>query len=407
MEFQHIQILNVSLRFDEKEIPVGRLAIKSGRIYFEYDAVFARSNIQLSPYRLPLQEGVIENTDTTFDGLFGVFNDSLPDGWGKLLVDRALRARNIAFESLTPLDRLSFVGNQGMGALVYTPEQHFETPRGVEIDLQTIAKEINEVIAGTTSKVVEKLQAFGGSSAGARPKILVGFDRATNSLISGVDELPQDHEAWLIKFPSSEDSEDIAQIEQAYAVMAKMAKVEMSETQLFVSGGKQFFGTKRFDREKGTRLHLHTAAGLLHSSHRYPSLDYSDLMSLTWQLTEDFRQVEMVFRLCCFNVLLHNRDDHSKNFSFVMDENGKWKFAPAYDLTFSFGPGGEQSTTVMGEGGNPNTKHLLELAEEFQIKKAEDVVNEVKYAVAKWPQIAEETGVTPESRKLVERHLLG
>jgi len=407
LKFQHIQILNVSFRFDEKQTLIGRLATKNGRIYFEYDAQFLKSNTQISPYRLPLQNGLIQNTDTTFDGLFGVFNDSLPDGWGKLLVDRALRARNVAFESLTPLDRLSFVGNRGMGALAYSPEQHFEAPSAITVDLQSLAKEINEVISGTASEVIEKLQVFGGSSAGARPKILVGYNRSSNSLISGVDELSTDYEAWIIKFPSSSDPEDIAQIEQAYAIMAKLAQIQMSETQLFTSGMKQFFGTKRFDCENGKRLHVHTAAGLLHSSHRYPSLDYRDLMSLTWRLTEDFREMEKVFRLCCFNVLAHNRDDHSKNFSFLMDQKGEWKFAPAYDLTFSFGPGGEQSTTVMGEGKNPTMKHLFELADEFQIKKPSIVINEVRESINQWPKIADNSGVTSESKKLIAKHLQG
>lgn len=406
MEFKHIQVLSVALQFGEVRIPVGRLATKNGRIFFEYDAEFASNNIEISPYKLPLQNGLIENSETTFDGLFGVFNDSLPDGWGKLLTDRALRAKGIAPESLTPLDRLSFVGNRGMGALVYSPEQYFDRPHATEIDLLTIAQEVNQVVEGAPSDVIEKLQAFGGSSAGARPKILVGYDAASDSLISGTNEFPESYEAWLIKFPSSSDPDDIAQIEQAYAVMAQTAGIEMTETHLFQAKGKQFFGTKRFDRINGNRLHMHTAAGLVHSSHRYPSLDYRQLMNLAWRLTEDFREMEKVFRLCCFNVLAHNRDDHSKNFSFVMDEKGTWRFSPAYDLTFSFGPGGEQSTTVMGEGKKPNQEHLLQLAGEFELKNPTSVLEEVRSAVATWSDVATNVGVSEESKKLVAKHLL-
>ncbi|MFT4682498.1 MAG: serine/threonine-protein kinase HipA, partial [Flavobacteriales bacterium] len=203
MKFRHIDILNVSLRFKKTETLVGKLATKDGRTYFEYDARFMESGIQISPFNLPLKSGLIRNEDTTFDGLFGVFNDSLPDGWGKLLIDRAMRDRNVAHQSLTALDRLSFVGKRGMGALIYSPEQHFETQEIETIKLDAIAQDVDEVLKGSVTEVIERLQAFGGSSAGARPKILVGYDRNTNSLISGTDNLPAHSEPWIIKFPSS------------------------------------------------------------------------------------------------------------------------------------------------------------------------------------------------------------
>ncbi|MFT5920220.1 MAG: serine/threonine-protein kinase HipA [Granulosicoccus sp.] len=407
MKFRHIDILNVSLRFKKTETLVGKLATKDGRTYFEYDARFMESGIQISPFNLPLKSGLIRNEDTTFDGLFGVFNDSLPDGWGKLLIDRAMRDRNVAHQSLTALDRLSFVGKRGMGALIYSPEQHFETQEIETIKLDAIAQDVDEVLKGSVTEVIERLQAFGGSSAGARPKILVGYDRNTNSLISGTDNLPAHSEPWIIKFPSSSDPPDIAQIEYAYALMAKAANVEMTETQLFSGNRGRYFGTSRFDRQGEDRLHTHTAAGLLHSSHRYPSLDYSDLMNRTLYLTHDHRELEKVFKLCCFNVLAHNRDDHSKNFSFLMNEIGNWTFAPAYDLTFSFGPGGQQSTTVMGEGQSPKRSHLSQLAAEFNLKKYERVIDEVENAISNWATFASEANVSPTSKKLIAKYLSG
>jgi serine/threonine-protein kinase HipA len=353
-----------------------------------------------------LQSSLIENEDAAFDGLFGVFNDSLPDGWGKLLVDRALLAKGIPHQSLTPLDRLSLVGSHGMGALKYRPEQYFESQSATTIELDTVASKVQDVLEGNASDIIEELLAFGGSSAGARPKILVGYCKETEHIISGTDELPEGYDHWLIKFPSSTDATDIAQIELAYARMAKEAGIEMSETRLFDGkSGHSFFGTKRFDRNSEKRLHMLTAAGLLHSSHRFPSLDYSDLMNATLHLTKDHREMEKVFRLCCFNVLTHNRDDHSKNFSFLMDANGEWKFAPAYDLTFSFGPGGHQSTMVLGEGKAPNRTHLQKLASEFGLKKGNVIIDDVETAVGKWSEMATESGVTPNSVKVVSIHL--
>jgi serine/threonine-protein kinase HipA len=406
MDFSKVAILNVVLNFGSGDVPVGRLATKNGRIYFEYDPAFLESGLNISPFKLPLKGGLIRNEDTTFDGLFGVFNDSLPDGWGKLLTDRALRASGIPHESLSPLDRLSFVAGNGMGALKYHPEQFFGPSSYRTVNLDRVAADVNAVLQGSATDVIAELQAFGGSSAGARPKILVGYREADGHIISGTDDLPPDHGHWLIKFPSSSDPEDIAQMEQAYAIMARMAGVEMNRTRLFPgSEGKAYFGTERFDRTGGKRLHMHTAAGLLHSSHRFPSLDYSDLMHLAQQLTHDHREVLKVFRLCCFNVLAHNRDDHSKNFSFLMDGQGNWSFAPAYDLTFSFGPGGHQSTMVLGKGNAPDRKHLVKLAGEFSIKKPERIIDEVETAIRKWPHIAKETGVTAESAKMVSAYL--
>jgi len=406
MDFTKIEILNVVLNFGAGDVPVGRLATKNGRIYFEYDAGFLGSGMHISPFKLPLRMGLIQNEDATFDGLFGVFNDSLPDGWGKLLMDRALRTSGIPHESLSPLDRLSFVANNGMGALKYHPAQFMGVSSARAVSLDRVAADVSAVLQGSAAEVIDELRAFGGSSAGARPKILVGFREADGHLISGTDDLPPDHGHWLIKFPSSSDPEDIAQMEQAYALMAKLAGVEMGRTRLFPgSEGKAYFGTERFDRTAGKRLHMHTAAGLLHSSHRFPSLDYRDLMLLAQQLTHDHREVLKVFRLCCFNVLAHNRDDHSKNFSFLMDEQGNWSFAPAYDLTFSFGPGGHQSTMVLGEGNTPDRTHLRKLAEEFSIRKPEHIIDEVEIALRKWPDIAKETGVTADAVKMVAAYL--
>ncbi|WP_245921883.1 type II toxin-antitoxin system HipA family toxin [Bowmanella denitrificans] len=159
------------------------------------------------------------------------------------------------------------------------------------------------------------------------------------------------------------------------------------------------FGTKRF--------HMHTACGLLHSDFRTPALDYEDLLTLTGMLTRDVREVEKMFRLAVFNVLTHNRDDHAKNFSFLMAEDGQWTLSPAYDLTFSSGPGGEQSTTVMGEGRAPGVEHLLKLAKEANIKKprAEDIIQSVQSSLTGWPKLAKQYGVSRANIALISKKL--
>ena len=221
-----------------------------------------------------------------------------------------------------------------------------------------------EVLDGTSDDVLAELIALNGSSAGARPKALIGVNDKRDHIIHGVHDLPAGYTPWMVKFPNSQDGLDAGAIEYVYALMAKEAGVSMPDVHLFpAKRGTGYFAIKRFDRDGDKRYHMHTACGLLHSDFRTPSLDYEDLVALTGMLTRDVREVEKLYQLAVFNVLAHNRDDHSKNFSYLMDSQGRWKISPAYDLTFSSGPRGEQSTMVMGEGRNPNTIHLLKLAQ--------------------------------------------
>jgi serine/threonine-protein kinase HipA len=178
----------------------------------------------------------------------------------------------------------------------------------------------------------------------------------------------------------------------------------MMPTYLFpAKKGAGYFGVERFDRVHDKRLHMHTVSGLLHADHRLPSLDYEQIIRATLALTRNVQEVEKILRLAAFNIFAHNRDDHAKNFSFLMDDKGSWNVSPAYDLTFSGGPGGEHSTTVMGEGKRPGKEHLLMLATKIGIAKplANSIIDEVKDAVQQWPIHAEEAGVTKASKKII------
>jgi len=345
--FKNTIVIHVYFIRGEKKIPMGRLAIKERKIFFEYTAEFIKTRLELSPLKLPLKPGVIVCEDRLFDGLFGIFNDSLPDGWGRLLLDRKLMKLGFNPGDLSPLDRLCYVGKHGMGALVYEPEIDGVVQQTHE-DLDEIANEILQFQEKDDDQFVDDLLAMNGSSAGARPKIVVNLDGAN----------------WIIKFRSSIDPKDIGPIEYAYHLMAKEAHLTIPGAKLFPSKkGPGFFGVKRFDRVAGNRLHMHTVSGLLHVDHSIPSLDYETIMKATLWLTKDAREGEKQFRVAVFNILAHNRDDHAKNFSFLMDEKGVWQVSPAYDLTFSSGPSGEHCTTVMGEGKNLTIAHIVKLAE--------------------------------------------
>lgn len=379
MTFTPQNLVYIYYKSSEARQLMGRLLLKNRKIFFEYDATFIKRGLELSPFKLPLKTGVISSTDQTFEGLFGVFNDSLPDGWGRLLLDRKLLSSGLSPGSLSPLDRLCFVGSSGMGALSYAPE-NTSSSITLKVDLDEIDYEVQSTLE-ENDQYVDELLALGGSSAGARPKILLRID----------------NDDWLIKFRSSLDPRDIGTIEYAYHLMATHAGLNVPEAKLFPSRkGLGFFGVKRFDRKDNQHIHMHTIAGLLHTDHRQPSLDYETVMKATLYLTKNVRQCEVQFRNAVFNVLSHNRDDHSKNFSFLMDEHGTWSVSPAYDLTFSSGPSGEHSTMIMGESKNPTNEHLLKLASVGGIKKdkALEIITQVSDAVQKWKTFAASLGVS-------------
>jgi len=385
---------------------VGTLAIKNRKIYFEYDKDFLKTGIELSPYKLPLKSGLFRCDDDTFDGLWGVFNDSLPDGWGRLLIDRHLMRLGVNPHSLSPLDRLAYVGSHAMGALSYEPEQEVENSIDT-IVLDDLAESSAEILEGSSETLLDELLTLNGSSAGARPKVLVQISDDQKQIIHGRQELKKGFSHWMVKFASSMDSHEIGAIEYAYSLMAREAGLKMPQTALLEGKKGLYFAIKRFDRVEDKRVHMHSVAGLTHSDFRFPTLDYDDLLALTLHLTKNVQEVEKVFRLACFNLFTHNRDDHAKNFSFVMDEKGVWNFSPIYDVTFSNGPGGEQSTMYMGEGKHPTSEHLLQLAKKHGIKKADTIIENVKQARDKWKIFAEEAKVSKKTQESIWKVIKG
>jgi serine/threonine-protein kinase HipA len=407
MSFTPVNTVNVGLDLGDGSSPIGRLAIRERKIYFEYDRSFIARGLEISPVRLPLQPGLTIFEAGLFDGLPGVFNDSLPDGWGRLLFDRAMRAEGILPEQLSPLDGLVHVGSTGMGALVYEPDM-LPGITGGDIDLDRLAGQALDVLKGQADDVLSELIALNGSSAGARPKAMIGYNPASGAMIHGAVHLPDKFEHWLVKFQNTQDGMDAGAIEFAYADMARAAGIEMMASHLFpASKGAGFFATRRFDRDGGKRLHVHTASGLLHADHRIPSLDYEDLIALTMRVTRDIREAEKMFRLAVFNVLAHNRDDHAKNFTFLMDAAGNWRLSPAYDLTFSSGPGGEQTTMVKGEGKAPGTGHLRKLGADADLPKAriEEIIAQTQDALSQWSGLAKAYNVRPANIKLIGERL--
>lgn len=367
-----------------------------GTVYFEYSPDWLASGFDLSPKSsLQFTPALQQETDTLFKGLHGVFADSLPDGWGHLLMDKALRLRQGWHASeITPLDRLSYMGSRGMGALTYAPEMEATTAT-IAVDLSALALAAANLLSGQDDDVLRELMLLGGSPGGARPKVVLARNSSTRESISGFSQLPPDYEHWLVKFRAQPDPIDAGRAEYVYAQMAALAGLDMPITDLIeVKVDQQlesFFAVKRFDRVGNRAVHMLSMSGYLNASHRLPSIGYETILSATWRITQSTEEVAKAFRLMVFNVLAYNRDDHAKNFAFLHDES--WRLSPAFDLTMSAGPGGEHRSDINGSG-DPSRKDIMAIAGMFHITDAERIVEEVRDAVAQWPAMAATCGVS-------------
>ena len=329
---------------------VGTLAMASSyKVAFEYSDEWLNSGFAISPFSLPLKKQVFIPTKNYFSGLFGVFADSLPDAWGQLLLSRLLKESGQNIDNLTIIDRLAIVGDAGMGALKYRPHREIGSNNNYD-NLDELAKQCQKILNTEYSDKLDELYRLGGTSGGARPKIMTDIDG----------------ESWIIKFPAYSDGKDAGTMEYEYYQCARECGIDMSESRLFPSNEcKGYFGTKRFDRRNMPsgikRIHMLTAAALLEIDYEQPNLDYHQLMKLTKIITrENPYDIENMYRRMCFNVYAHNRDDHSKNFTYIYDEDKDgWRLSPAYDLTYSSTYYGEHTTTVDGNGRNPDIKELV------------------------------------------------
>lgn len=328
---------------------VGRMALTSqGLCGFEYDSDWLQSGFSISPFYLPLKSGLMMGKRDPFGGNFGVFDDSLPDGWGNLLLDRYLQEKGIDPYKLNVLERLSLIGCTGRGALEYRPDKSVVADDEF-LDFDRLAKEAEKILESKESAgSVDLLYKYGGSSGGARPKVFVKIEGRE----------------WLVKFKAASDPANVGEMEYNYSMLAKECGIRMAETRLLDG---RYFGVERFDRTSKGKIHTISAAGLLHANYRIPSLDYSILLKLTLNLTKDMEQVADMFRLMVFNILISNRDDHAKNFSYQWMD-GVWKLSPVYDILPSSGFNGYHTTTINGKG-EPALADVIALAAEIGLSR--------------------------------------
>jgi serine/threonine-protein kinase HipA len=398
--------LEIGLMLDEGEppSPIGRLAMAGGLAQLEWSAEMIEAQRRIDPLLYPPEPGLQAARGRDFDGLHGFLADSLPDAWGRLLMKRRLEKVGVRLETLTAVDRLALVGSGGRGALVYQPATTPGEDVGT-IDLDALAEQSQALLLGENTDLIDTLAKLGGASGGARPKVSIGI--AADGTLNP-NAAADGHHEWIVKFRATVDPIDIGPVEEAYARMARAAGIDMAPSCLLPArNGPGYFATRRFDRPSpGRRLHMVSLAGALEALPDVPSIDYDGLLRATAAITRHAGDVEQAFRRMVFNVLAHNRDDHTRQHSYLMGADGDWRLAPAYDLTFSNGPGGEHYLAVEGEGRTPTRAQVMTLGRRHGLsdRTIAEIIDVVRGALADWRAIAEELGVTA-SRVEIDRRL--
>lgn len=336
-------------------------------VVFEYSDEAKKRGLELSSLKLPLQGAKLSRDFPQHQlGLPGPVYDSLPDGWGMLLMDRLFKRRGLNPARIGPLERLAYIGNNAMGAMLFKPVAPDVLEPQMHVPIELLAAEVQQVLKGEGGELLQKLLLVGGSPQGARPKALVYRDPDTGTFTTAATP---DFEAWLVKFPAQHEHPEVCAIEMVYAECLRLCGIQTPDTQYFsLSDGMAAFASKRFDRQDGLRVPMQSLAAFTGADFRSPgALDYVNFLRATQRCTNDVREKARAFERAVFNVAFHNRDDHPKNFAYTMSRTGDWKLAPAYDVTFCEGPGGYHQMDVMGEALEIDRRAMLGLAAEAEV----------------------------------------
>ena len=361
------------------------------QIVFEYSVEARQKGLELSAYRLPLEGPQLRRDFPDHQlRLPGPVYDALPDGWGMLLMDRLFKRRGLNTARIGALERLAYIGSNAMGAMAFEPVEAEGEESDVHIPLEQLAAEVQDVLNGEGGEFLETLLLVGGSPQGARPKALVYRDPQSGAFTTAVTP---GFEAWLVKFPAKEEHPEVCAIEMVYAACLRECGIETPATQYFsLPNGQAAFASKRFDRHDGLRVPMQSLAAFTGADYRTPgTLDYVSFLRATRICTNDMREMKLAYERCVFNVAFNNRDDHPKNFAYIMARNGQWRLAPAFDVTFCEGPAGYHQMDVLGEAMAISRADMLGLAEEAEVPQdvAAMMIDDVCKVASQFTAIAE------------------
>lgn len=396
---------------------------------FEYAPGFNLNRWPIAPLKMPAQNRIYtfpENRSETFRGLPGLLADSLPDRYGNELINAWLARQGRPENSLNPVELLCFIGKRGMGALEFEPAVMRDSqPYDMELtDLVETTKALLEKKQRISLKTRKKMEdvmpdvlKMGTSAGGARPKAIIAYNENTGQIRSGQVEAGKGFEHWLIKFDDVSDvqfgvSKGYGRVEMAYYRMATDFGIQMAKSRLIEENNRVHFMTRRFDRNSdGEKLHVQTLCALQH-------YDYSNTMSYSYEqlfqtmrlLRLNYAEAEQMYRRMVFNVLARNCDDHTKNFSFIMDRNGQWKLAPAYDVCFAYRPDSKwvsrHNLSINGKRKDFLKKDLLALAEQNSIRNPEKIIDEGLELMRNWKKYARVCGVDLRKKQMIDRLLI-
>ena len=410
---------------------VGAVSVGDGPVArFQYADEFLDSHIELSPLKMPLRAGVFSFPELpvkTFRGLPGLLSDSLPDKFGNAVIDAWLRSQGRDISSLNAVERLCYTGTRGMGALEYEPALLDESAEGERVEVEALAALANDVLNARREARAElrhdttrfaSILKVGSSAGGARAKALIGWNEETGEVRSGQVALPKGFGYWLMKFDGldgngdkeGDDVKGYGRIEYAYHLMAKAAGIEMAECRLW---RKRHFMTRRFDRlADGGKLHVQTLGALAHLDFNAPRVNsYEQALSVTRRVVPDAQALAQLFRRMVFNVVAWNCDDHVKNISYAMTQDGEWHLAPAYDVCYAYNPAGDWTSAhqmlVNGKARGIADEDMIACAKEANLSaaRAKAVIGEVRSAVARWRELADAAGVRPGHARQIAAQL--
>ncbi len=408
MSTQTDERLEVRLHDRDESRLVGELRDVGTGPHFAYDPTFLRDGVDLSPFGLPRRSGLFAPGPRGLYRLQGLFFDSLPDGWGLKLLHQTMRQAGIEVERTSSLTWLRALGTRGMGALTFHPTLDAIATTGHEaMDLETLAAEARRVDAEHVDDVMPALALAGGSPGGARPKIVAGW-HDSGAIVDAFAPLPAGYRPTLIKFASQADPDEAPLVEAAYLSMAQVAGIDVTPHRVHaLPDGQWALVVDRFDRVGEARRHVHTLAGLLDVDIKEDAADYGQLLATALRLTNDFRVTLSAWKRAAFNVGAFNRDDHARNVAFLMEPDGQWRLAPAYDLTYAEGAGGYHAMLIAGESRNPVRADLLRLADKAGLDRvdADRGIDEVRAALNEWPHLARSFNVPNQRIKAIEKTL--
>ncbi|CAA6691288.1 MULTISPECIES: type II toxin-antitoxin system HipA family toxin [unclassified Lentimonas] len=388
---------------------IGQILDVKGTHYFEYDVLFMRQPLPLSPLHLPVQRGVTEHRDGTFAGLPGLIYDSLPDGFGQSVIRQHFREKGM--HSPSPLQVLSYLGDRTMGALTYSPPAG-DSEQSTAVDLVNAARSARKLVEHEHGPLLDPaLIQAGGTAGGMQPKILASMnDQGT--IVTGADAIPDGYTPWLIKLNTEGNSDKAyAPLEHAYFQMARDCGIQVPQTRLLIDhDGVRHFAIRRFDRsltDPNQRIHTHTYAAVAGVDYQSLSGSYDHLFETTLNLTRNIVCLREQVLRAVFNVLAHNCDDHAKNFSFQMSDQGDWAIAPAYDLSMAQNQTQGNWLSVNGKRSGISAADFAEIAEPLGISRSEidAMFHAVSAVTARWPEYSKASGVGAGLSKAVEAAL--